>query len=80
MMVIVKNVMTIIGKKGENMSRRYRRSNDDMGWIAWALLAVVALPIVGIYMLLNGKEHQKALGIVLIIVGIILWGIFGIIG
>ena len=46
------------------MSRRYRGrgSSDGSGLIAMAIIAVVALPVVGLYKIVKGDEDDKALG------------------
>ena len=44
------------------------------------LLAVFALPIVGLIMLLNSKtEENKTLGGVLLAVGIVIWIVLGVV-
>lgn len=49
--------------------------------IAIVILVILATPIYGIYLLTNSKtEDQKALGIVLIVLGLIIWFVTGIIG
>ena len=48
-------------------------------FLAVVLLAIIAMPLVGGYMLVSGKdEGSKLLGGVLLVVGIIVWLIFGI--
>lgn len=50
-------------------------SNDGvMELITYAILAIFAMPIVGLVLLLgNGSTSKKILGVVLLIVGVILW-------
>lgn len=56
-------------------------SDGIVSMIAIVILIILATPIYGIYLLINGKtEAQKALGIVLIIVGLIIWLATGILG
>ena len=56
-------------------------SDGIVSMIAIVILVILATPIYGIYLLTNGKtENQKALGIVLIVVGLIIWLATGIIG
>ena len=57
------------------MSRRYRGrgSSDGSGSIAMAIIAVVALPVVGLYKIVKGDEDDKALGAVLLVIGLIIW-------
>lgn len=63
------------------MARRGRgRGGSDIdGSLAMIILGLVALPIVGLVMMLNSKtEDNKVLGGVLLVVGIVLWIIIGI--
>lgn len=64
------------------MSRRYRGrgSSDGSGLIALAIIAVVALPVVGLYKIVKGDEDDKALGTVLLVIGLILWIAIAIMG
>lgn len=56
------------------MARR-RRSDDDaaMGCIVYAILAIFFMPIVGLVLVCGKDPEKKALGWVLLVVGIILW-------
>lgn len=61
------------------MARRGRGGSDIDGSLAMIILGLVALPIVGLVMMLNSKtEDNKILGGVLLVVGIVLWIIIGI--
>ena len=61
------------------MARRGRGGSDIDGSLAMIILGLVALPIVGVVMMLNSKtEDNKVLGGVLLVVGIVLWIIIGI--
>ena len=61
------------------MARRGRGGSDIDGSLAMIILGLVALPIVGLVMMLNSKtEDNKVLGGVLLVVGIALWIIIGI--
>lgn len=62
------------------MSRYRRRKDDDaaMGLIVLLLLIVFALPLVGLYYLLQNDPSKRILGTILLIVGIILWIIVGV--
>ena len=56
--------------------RHSRGGSDDsgMGCLVMIILGMVAMPLVGLYMLFTGKDDgQKAIGVVLTIVGIIIW-------
>ena len=45
-----------------------------MGCLVMVILALVAMPLVGLYMLFKGNDDsQKAIGAILTIVGIIIW-------
>lgn len=59
------------------------RNNDSggLGCAVMMIVAVVAMPLVGLYLLAAGKEDaQKILGVALFIVSIIVWIKFGMIG
>ena len=61
------------------MARRGRGGSDIDGSLAMIILGLVALPIVGLVMMLNSKtEDNKVLGGVLLVLGIVLWIIIGI--
>ena len=62
------------------MRRPYRRrsDNDSMPLIVLLLLAFYALPLVGLYFLLREDPSKRELGIILLVVGIILWIIVGV--
>lgn len=55
--------------------RRYRRCSGlgIDGTLAMVLIGILALPIVGLGMLLKGNSENKALGVVLLVVGLIIW-------
>lgn len=64
------------------MRRRFGRGRgrlDGSGYIALILMAIVALPIIGIYKIATGNEDDKAVGTVLLIVGIIIWIIMAVV-
>ena len=45
-----------------------------MGCLVMIILGMVAMPLVGLYMLFKGEDDgQKAIGAILTIVGIIIW-------
>lgn len=57
----------------------YGGGGDLMGLIAVALLAIVAMPLVGGYVLVTGKdEGSKLLGGALLVVGLIVWAALGL--
>ncbi|MDD3186158.1 MAG: hypothetical protein PHT76_12740 [Anaerostipes sp.] len=51
------------------------RKKDDgmMGCLAIVFIGIVAMPLVGVYMLVKGNDEQKGIGLVLTIIGLILW-------
>lgn len=58
---------------------RHRGENDGaIGCVVILLLAIFAMPIVGIYMMAKGDETQKGLGLVLTIIGAIIWIYLGV--
>ena len=55
---------------------RCRHNHDDsgMGCLVVLVLGLMAMPLVGLYMLIAGEDtDQKAIGLILTIVGLILW-------
>lgn len=67
------------------MARRggnHRRGGVGIdGNIALVLMLIAALPIVGLVKIIKGEnEDDKALGVVLLVIGIIVWIIVGFIG
>ena len=54
---------------------RHRRNHSDgaSSALAIALIAIVAMPIFGIYLLTRNNETDKVLGTILTVLGIILW-------
>ena len=50
--------------------------SDDsgMGCLVMVILGLIAMPIVGLYMMISGQDSsQKTIGTILLIVGIIIW-------
>lgn len=49
---------------------------SGMGCLVMIILALIAMPLVGVYMLISGKDSsQKTIGAILLIVGIIFWAV-----
>lgn len=63
-------------------SRRGNGNNDGCsGGLALIFLCIFALPLVGLYLVTASKnEKDKAIGIVLLVVGIVIWIILAVIG
>lgn len=55
------------------MNRKQNSNSDGALAIFIALIAIVLMPIAGIYLLTKDSPKEKVIGIVLTIVGIILW-------
>ena len=56
------------------MSRNNKSNDSGIGCALVLMLAVFAMPLVGLYLAVAGEEsEQKMLGVVLLIVGIIVW-------
>ncbi len=55
------------------MNRKQNSSSDGALAIFIVLIAIVLMPIAGIYLLTKDSTKEKVIGIVLTIVGIILW-------
>lgn len=57
----------------------YGGGGDLMGLLAVVLLAIFAMPLVGGYVLITGKEDgSKLLGGSLLVVGLIIWAVLGL--
>lgn len=50
-----------------------RNKNDGDGWIWLLILGIFLMPFIGLYLLCDGKEEHKAVGLTLLIVGIIIY-------
>jgi len=60
------------------MSRGRKRADDDVtGCLAYIFLGLFFMPIVGLFFVLGKNPERKPLGWVLLILGIIIWGIIG---
>ena len=57
------------------MSGKYRAKgcSNGNGLIALAIIAVVALPVVGLKKITSGNDDDKALGKVLLGIGLLIW-------
>ena len=57
----------------------YGGGGDLMGLLAVVLIAIFAMPLVGGYVLITGKENgSKLLGGPLLMVGLIIWAVLGL--
>ena len=62
---------------GKRSGSRGSSDGDIIGCVAILFLCLVAMPIVGLIFLIKGDDDsQKLIGLVLVIVGLILWGMF----
>jgi len=62
------------------MSKNSGSNDSGMGCLAILVLAVIAMPLVGLYLALAGESsEQKFLGVALLIVGIIVYAKFGMV-
>lgn len=60
---------------------RHRKSSDNGNTaIALVLIAIIAMPLFGIYLLTRNNETDKTWGAILTVLGIILWIVIGIMG
>ena len=55
------------------MNRKQNSNSDGALAIFIVLIAIVLMPIAGIYLLTKDSTKEKVIGIVLTIVGIMLW-------
>lgn len=60
------------------MSNNNRSSDGGTGCLVIAILAIIAMPLVGLYLAFAGESsEQKLLGVALLIVGVIVYAKFG---
>ena len=52
--------------------------SDGNGYIALILMAIISLPIIGIYKIAKGNDAEKAIGVILLFVGIVIWIAVGV--
>lgn len=58
--------------------RHYHSGGGLWGLLAIIVIAIYALPIVGVFLMIGGKTNdEKVLGVILTVVGIIIWSIIG---
>ena len=57
------------------MAGRYRRNGgaEKLGCLGQLLLLLVAMPFVGLYLLINPNSMSKGLGIFLTVFGVAIW-------
>ena len=61
---------------GAYMSGNNKRSDDGIiTFVALIILAIVAMPLVGLYLIFK-PNGSTLLGVLLVIIGVILWGMY----
>ena len=55
------------------MANRNSGGDSGIGMLVIAILAIVAMPIVGLYFLFREDPSNRVLGVVLLILGVCLW-------
>ena len=57
-----------------------RRRNDDaaMGCIVYAVLGLILMPLIGLFFVCSKDTEKKTWSWILLILGIILWIVFGV--
>lgn len=57
------------------MAGRYRRNGEaeTLGYLVQLLLLLVAMPFVGLYLLINTNSMSKGLGFLLTVFGVVFW-------
>lgn len=59
------------------MSRRRKKSSEDaaLGCVAYCIVGMFFMPLLGLYFLLKGDPQKQPLGVLLLILGLVLWAI-----
>ena len=54
---------------------RYRRNGEaeTLGCLVQSLLLLVTMPFVGLYLLINPNSISKGLGLLLTVLGVVIW-------
>lgn len=52
---------------------RHDHGDSGIGCLLMALVGIFAMPFVGLYLALQGNGDEKAIGIFLMVVGIVIW-------
>lgn len=57
------------------MAGRYRRNGEaeTLGCLVQLLLLLVTMPFVGLYLLINPNSISKGLGLLLTVLGVVIW-------
>ena len=61
-----------------NHSNHHGGQDSGIGCLLMALVGIFALPIVGMFLLFKEHPDDKALGAVLMVVGIVIWVIISV--
>lgn len=61
------------------MSRKQGNNDGFTSVLALIFISIFAMPLVGIYFLTSKNDKDKAIGIVMLIVGVIIWLILALI-
>lgn len=57
------------------MARRNSGGSDGAGSCLVLLAGIlIAMPVLGIYLLTKGNDDDKAVGLILLVLGILIWG------
>ena len=60
------------------MAKRKRDDEAAMGCAVYAVLGLILMPIVGLFLVCSKDPEKKTWGWILLVVGIVLWIVFGI--
>lgn len=63
----------------KEMSKNNNSNDSGIGCLLGLMLAIIAMPLLGLFLAVAGeKSEQKMLGVVLLIVGIMVWAKIGV--
>lgn len=65
-------------KIGRSIMARRRNGDATMGCIVYAVLGLILMPLIGLFFVCSKDTEKKTWGWILLILGIILWIVFGV--
>ena len=60
------------------MTKRNRDDDAALGWVVYAILGIVLMPVIGLFLVCSKDPEKKTWGWILLIIGLVLLAILGI--